>query len=106
MQVFVWHHYLVFLSSLAAIAGFFLAYTANKPQDELLEPTERVLFLMSFAYWMVYCVAFGLQKLPLPDWEILVLSLKFTTLISYFLTFASIVCLPLYRIASQQVDYR
>jgi hypothetical protein len=106
MQDFVWHHYFVFVSLLAAIGGFVLAFTANKAQEETLEPTERVLFLMSFTYWIVYCIAFGLQKLPLPNWEILSLSLKFTTLISYFLTFASITCLPLHRYASQQVDYR
>jgi len=28
-----------------------------------LEETEQILFRMSFAYWMVYCVAFGIQKM-------------------------------------------
>jgi len=39
---------------------------------------------MSFAYWMVYCVAFGIQKMASPDWEILLLSLKLTAILSYF----------------------
>lgn len=99
------HDYLVLVSFVAAIAGFFLALTAKKSKEPL-EATERVLLMMSFTYWIVYCLAQGLQKIPLPDWEILVLGLKFTALIAYFLTFASIVCLPLHRIASQQVDYR
>lgn len=106
MQDFAWHSYLVFGSLFAALAGLLLAYTANQAPEETLDPTERVLLIMSFSYWLVYCLAFGLQKLPLPDSEFLTLSLKLTTLITYFLTFASIVCIPLNRFASRQVDYR
>lgn len=99
----IWHDLVVILSFAACIAGLFLL---ADPQQEVseLEETEQILFRMSFAYWMVYCVAFGIQKLALPDWEIMLLSLKLTAALSYFLTFSCIVCLPLHRFSVRQVE--
>ena len=100
----IWHDLLVLVSFAACIAGLFLLSNADQTEVDELEETEIILFRMSFAYWMVYCVAFGIQKLALPDWEILLLSLKLTAILSYFLTFSCIVCLPLHRFAVQQVE--
>ncbi len=99
----IWHDLVVILSFAACIAGLFLL-ADNKHQVNELEETEQILFRMSFAYWMVYCVAFGIQKLALPDWEIMLLSLKLTAALSYFLTFSCIVCLPLHRFSVRQVE--
>lgn len=99
----IWHDLVVILSFAACIAGLFLL-ADTKYQVNELEETEQILFRMSFAYWMVYCVAFGIQKLALPDWEIMLLSLKLTAALSYFLTFSCIVCLPLHRFSVRQVE--
>ena len=99
-----WHDYLVLLSFAACVTGLFLLSDGKKTQADDLEETEETLFRMTFAYWMVYCVAFGIQKIALPDWEILLLNLKITAALSYFLTFACVLCLPLHRFAVRQVE--
>ena len=99
-----WHGYLVLTSFIACIAGLFLLSDADKTQTDDLEETEQILFRMTFAYWMVYCVAVGIQHITLPDWEIVLLSSKMTAALSYFLTFACILCLPLHRFAVRQVE--
>ena len=99
-----WHDYSVLISFTACITGLCLISDGNETQANDLEETEQTLFKMSFTYWMVYCVAFGIQKIVLPDWEILLLNLKLTAALSYFLTFACIVCLPLHRFAVRQVE--
>lgn len=99
-----WHDYLVLISFAACIVGLWLLSDSNQTQADELEETEQILFRMSFTYWIVYCVAVGIQKLALPDWEILLLSLRLTAALSYFLTFACIVCLPLHRFAVRQVE--
>ncbi len=100
----IWQDFIVFLSFAACIAGLFLLSDAKQTKVNELEETEQILFRMSFAYWMVYCVSFGIQKIALPDWEILLLSLKLTSTLSYFLTFACVLCLPLHRLAVRQVE--
>ncbi|PPS44197.1 hypothetical protein [Chroococcidiopsis sp. TS-821] len=100
----VWHDVILSLSFFASVVGLILLAKTNQAQVEELEETELILFRMSFAYWLVYCIACVAQKLILPDWEILALSVKLTAALSYFLTFACIVCLPLHRVAVKQVE--
>jgi hypothetical protein len=95
---------IAFLSFIACIAGLILLSGANSAQVNELEETEQNLLRMSFTYWLVYCICLGLQKMTVPDWETLWLSLKLTAALSYFLTFACILCLPLHRFAVRQVD--
>ena len=99
-----WHGYLVLTSFIACIAGLFLLSNADKTQTDDLEETEQILFRMTFAYWMVYCVAVGIKNMALPDWEVVLLSSKITAALSYFLTFACIMCLPLHKFAVRQVE--
>ena len=99
-----WHDYIVLISFIACITGLLLLSDANQTQANDLEETEQILFRMSFAYWMVYCIAVGIQIALPNDWEIPLLSLKLTTALSYFLTFACVVCLPLHRFAMRQVE--
>ncbi|MBE9191965.1 hypothetical protein IQ230_16715 [Gloeocapsopsis crepidinum LEGE 06123] len=98
----VWHDVILSLSFFASIIGLVLLAKTNPAQVELED--EQILFRMSFAYWLVYCVACAMQKLILPDWEVLVLGIKLTAALSYFLTFACIICLPLHRVAIRQVE--
>jgi hypothetical protein len=97
------HEFVVVVSFLASIAGLALLWNI-KPSDNETEETERILFRMSFSYWLVYCVAFGVQKLIIPDWENIAMTLKLTTALSYFLTFSCIVSLPLHKFAVHEVE--
>ena len=99
-----WHDYLVFISAIACIAGLFLLLNPHKTPASDLETDERVQLLTIFTYWLVHCVAFGILKLKLPEWDILLLSLKLTAVISYLLTFACVLTLPLSRFASRYVE--
>jgi hypothetical protein len=99
MPTLLWHDWLVLLSFFACLAGLGLLVGVRQEQNEDFEQAENVLMLMIFTYWAVHCVALGVQKLALPDWEILLLSLKFTAIISYLLTFACMISLPLNRLA-------
>ncbi|MBV9385518.1 MAG: hypothetical protein JOZ78_03715 [Chroococcidiopsidaceae cyanobacterium CP_BM_ER_R8_30] len=99
-----WHDYLVLISFVACIAGLFLMFNGSQAQADELEATEQALLSMSFSYWIVYCVAIGVQKICLPEWDLVLLSLKLTAAFSYFLTFACILSLPLSRLAVRHVE--
>lgn len=104
MPNIAWHDILVLISFFACIAGLLLLADPKQDRANELEETEQILFRMSFSYWLVYCAAIGIQKIVIPDWEILLLSLKIAAALSYFLTFACVVCLPLHRLAVRQVE--
>ncbi|MBD6617238.1 hypothetical protein FNW02_15730 [Komarekiella sp. 'clone 1'] len=97
------HEVAVAVSFVACIVGLMLLCN-NKQQKDDVEETELILFRMSFAYWLVYCVAFGVEKLVLPDWETVITTLKITTALSYFLTFSCILSLPLHKFAVHRVE--
>ncbi|KST66792.1 hypothetical protein [Mastigocoleus testarum] len=92
------HEFFVAISFVACIVGLLILWE-NKSEAESSEDTEVILFRMSFSYWLVYCFAFGIEKLFLPESEIIVTTLRITTALSYFLTFSCIVSLPLHRFA-------
>ncbi|WP_414542627.1 hypothetical protein [Nostoc sp. CCY0012] len=97
------HEFVVAVSFVACIAGLLLLWDRKQPKDNL-EETEKILFRMSFSYWLVYCVAFGVEKMILPDWETLLMSVKITTALSYFLTFSCILSLPLHKFAVRHIE--
>ncbi len=97
------HESVVAVSFVACIIGLVLLWN-SKQQTTEMEETERILFRMSFSYWLVYCVAFGIEKMVLPDWESVLMTLKITTALSYFLTFSCILSLPLHKFAVHRVE--
>ncbi|BAZ49724.1 hypothetical protein NIES4103_23360 [Nostoc sp. NIES-4103] len=97
------HEVVVAVSFVACIVGLVLLWDTKKPKNNI-EETEEILFRMSFSYWLVYCVAFGIEKIVLPDWETVLITLKITTALSYFLTFSCILSLPLHKFAVHQVE--
>ncbi|MEH1781323.1 MAG: hypothetical protein V7K67_18415 [Nostoc sp.] len=97
------HEFVVAVSFVACIIGLLLLWD-RKQQTNNVEETERILFRMSFSYWLVYCIAFGLEKMVLPNWESVLMTLKITTALSYFLTFSCIVSLPLHKFAVHRVE--
>ncbi|ARV58576.1 hypothetical protein BZZ01_07930 [Nostocales cyanobacterium HT-58-2] len=100
---FICHDFFVLVSFVACIAGLLLLWERKQEKNDT-EQTERILFRMSFSYWLVYCVAFAIQKIVLPDWDTLMMSLKITAALSYFLTFSCIVSLPLHKLAVRHVE--
>ena len=97
------HESVVAVSFVACIIGLLLLWNSKQQTNEM-EETERILFRMSFSYWLVYCVAFGIEKMVLPDWESVLMTLKITTALSYFLTFSCILSLPLHKFAVHRVE--
>ncbi|WP_353929273.1 hypothetical protein WJM97_13195 [Okeanomitos corallinicola TIOX110] len=97
------HEFVVAVSSVACIVGLLLLWDQKKQKEEA-QVTEEILLRMSFTYWLVYCIAFGIEKMVLPNWEGLIMTLKITTALSYFLTFSCILSLPLYKFAVHEVE--
>ncbi len=97
------HEFVVAVSFVACIIGLVLLWDGN-PEKNDVEETEKILFRMSFTYWLVYCVAFGIEKIVLPEWESIIMSLRITTALSYFLTFSCIISLPLHKFAVHRVE--
>ena len=99
-----WHDYLMILSSIAAIAGLIILLQDIPASETNVELVDRILFTMSFAYWLVYCAAVFLRPFILPEWEILSLGLKLTGVLAYLLTVTCVLSLPLHRIAVRQPE--
>jgi hypothetical protein len=98
----VWQAYLSLVSFFAAVIGLYVLYNVKSKPGEELDDADHTLFALSFAYWVVHCMAVGAQRMVSPDWEIAALSLKFTAVFSYLLTFSSALSLPLHRLSTRQ----
>ncbi|PZV10867.1 MAG: hypothetical protein DCF22_15700 [Leptolyngbya sp.] len=98
------HELLVIFSSLACIAGILLLVSDRNSAKDDVEAADHMLMLMTFAYWLVYCGAVGLQKVILPEWETAMLSAKLTSVIAFLLTASCILSLPLNRVADRQAE--
>jgi hypothetical protein len=103
MTFSVCQEYLNLASFFASVVGLYLLLNDPliPPPTEVEDP-DTMLLALSFGYWIIHCVALSAQKWVTPDWEIMLLSLKFATLFSYLLTFCCILSLPLNRIAARQ----
>lgn len=99
-----WHDYLTVFSFFAAILGIALLFSGSQAYESDWEITDRVLMLMTFTYWLVYCVTAGLQHLILPQWEVLMWSVKLTGILAYLLTAACVLSLPLHRASIRQPE--
>ncbi|MDY6900387.1 MAG: hypothetical protein SWZ49_20270 [Cyanobacteriota bacterium] len=100
---FTCHNFFVMLSFFACITGLIMLLDKKQLETEM-QQTEKILFRMSFSYWLVYCIAFGMEKIFLPFPEAVVMSLRMTTALSYFLTFSCIICLPLHKFAMRRIQ--
>ena len=99
-----WHNLLMIFSFGACITGLLLLIDTKSDKVNELEESEQILFRMTFTYWTVYCVCAGLQKIGLPEGEIVLMSVNIAAALSYFLTFACVLCLPLHRFSVRQVE--
>lgn len=100
-----WHEYLLLVSFFASVAGLLLLFIGNPTQElDELEGTDQSLLSMSFGYWIVHCISVGILKLNLIESDDILMSLRLTAIVCYFLTFACILCLPLHRMSVRQVE--
>ncbi|MDD1414902.1 hypothetical protein MEN41_09710 [Dolichospermum sp. ST_con] len=97
------HEFVVAISSIACILGLWLLRDCNQGIDDFQE-TEENLLRMSFAYWLVYCIAFGIDKVFLLDSNVIIVSLRITIALSYLLTFFCILSLPLHKFAVHKIE--
>jgi hypothetical protein len=97
------HGFVVAVSSIACIVGLVLLRDCKQQKNEATE-TEEILLRMSFSYWLVYCIAFGIEKVLVPNWEELTMTLRITTALSYFLTFSCVLSLPLHKFSVRQIE--
>jgi hypothetical protein len=104
MSNLVWHDYLVLVSFVACVVGLLLLADVKRSKSDDIEETDYMLLLMTFTYWLVYCLAVGIQKTGIPQWDTLLLSLRLTAAISYLLTFSCILSLPLHRFALRHAE--
>ena len=98
------HELLIIGSSFACVAGISLLVSDRNSTKDDVEAADYMLMLMTFAYWLVYCGAVGLQKVLLPEWEVAMLSAKLTSVIAFLLTASCILSLPLNRVADRQAE--
>jgi peptidoglycan biosynthesis protein MviN/MurJ (putative lipid II flippase) len=85
-------------SFFASAIGLYLLYNNHKLRHEDLDESQWMLFAMSFAYWIVHCVAISTQRWIPQDWAWMIFSFKFCAVISALLTFSCALSLPLNRI--------
>ena len=97
----VWHESLKLLSFFASVLGLYIVVNRKSEQDDA-GAADQTLFAMSFAYWIVHLVAVSAQKWIAPDWDVFMLSLKWTAVISYLLTFSCALSLPMHRFSASQ----
>jgi hypothetical protein len=103
MTFSLWREYINLASFFASVLGLYLLLNNQSTStDQEAEAADRLLMAMGFGYWIIHCVALSAQKWVLPEWEIVLLSLKFAAILSYLLTFSCVLSLPLNRIAAQQ----
>jgi hypothetical protein len=74
--------------------------SVTPPADDDTDNTSDVLFAMTFAYWIVHCLAVGAQQWISPDWETFTMSLKWLAMISFLLTFSCALSLPLHQFSA------
>ncbi len=98
------HDYVVMVSFVASIVGLFLLADRNSQPTDDRTISEEILIKMSFIYSIVYSLSVLGLKMPLPEDNWLLASLKLTTVLSYLLTVSSILSLPLQRMAVRQVE--
>jgi len=99
-----WREALIILSFFSSIAGIALLTIGHPAAKDDMEAADQMLQRMTFVYWLVYCVAFGAQKLISPDWETVLLSVRLTGVIAFLLTASCVLSLPLNRVAIRQTQ--
>lgn len=96
---------LTIISAIACIAGLGIIFGLRQQHNNEAEVNEEYLFAAVFTYWLVHCLALALIRI---DWqaggEVWALSLRMLSALTYFVTWASVLCLPLQRISVREME--
>jgi peptidoglycan biosynthesis protein MviN/MurJ (putative lipid II flippase) len=87
-------------SFFASAVGLYLLYHHTAIRNEDLDESQWMLFAMSFAYWMMHCVAIAVQPWIPQEWVWALFGLKFCAVMSALLTFSCALSLPLNEISA------
>jgi hypothetical protein len=101
MSQMLWIESIRLASFFASAIGLYILYNDASTQEDFGEASWNLLSF-SFGYWIVNCVAHALQCQVCTEWTVALLSLKFTSLFSFLLTFSCVLSLPLNQIAARQ----
>lgn len=113
-----WHQLILGASALASVIGLVILLR-TEPTPKTRQPLGQVpemdeftahsetLLRMIFVYWLIFCMASTLQKLACLAGTDLQAMCRITQVITYLLTFSSVLCFPMHlfqsRHARQQV---
>jgi hypothetical protein len=96
---------LTIISAIACIAGLGIIFGLRQRPGNEAEANDEYMFAAVFTYWLVHCLTVGLMRM---DWqgggEVWTLSLKMLSALTYFVTWASVLCLPLQRISVREME--
>jgi hypothetical protein len=96
---------LTIISAIACIAGLGIIFGLRQRPGNEAEANDEYMFAAVFTYWLVHCLTVGLMRM---DWqgggEVWALSLKMLSALTYFVTWASVLCLPLQRISVREME--
>jgi hypothetical protein len=91
------------VSLVAALLGLGLLFLHPQAQGEdEHQLTNENLLRMTFLYWLVYTMAAFALKAIAPELTAIIVPLRITAFFTYFLTFSSILCLPLHYIETRR----
>lgn len=108
-----WHHNILILSALASVLGLIIllgnesqAPASTQPTPELDEHQahSETLLRMIFVYWLLFCLASGLQNLDCIAGTDLQAKCRIIKLLSYLLTFSSVLCFPMHLLQARQTQ--
>jgi len=111
-----WHQLILASSALASILGLVILLQTESPRtttktttlagatpalDEFTAHSETLL-RMIFVYWLLFCLASGLQNLNCLAGTDLQAMCGIIKLLSYLLTFSSVLCFPMHLFQARQ----
>lgn len=108
-----WHQLILGASALASVIGLvILLRTEPTPKtmtlvgqapelDEFTAHSETLL-RMIFVYWLLFCLTSTLQNLPCLSGTDLQAMCRISQVISYLLTFSSMLCFPMHLFQARQ----
>ncbi len=104
MASVIWQDIVTLVSAIACVGGFILLFGFRYLPEDELESVDQALFAMIFGYWMIHCLAIAVGRSEWIENEFLLRSLRATSAFSYFLTWASVLSLPLHRISVRETE--
>ncbi len=109
-----WHQLILGASALASLLGLLILLQTDvngikvnptRPVTDMDEFTahSETLLRMIFVYWLLFCLASGLQSLSCLAGSDLQAKCRIIQVLSYLLTFSSVLCFPMHLFQARQM---